>query len=111
MTILDTCTIIIIENKHAEAKKISVKVQSWDESEELVVEFKMLETPPLPPPRLRRSTPTLSPLRNILMKIKNNHAEPKKIAVKVFGERTRTEETDTWKQNAGNIALTAPQNT
>ena len=32
--------------------------------------------------------------------IKNNHAESKKIAVKVFGERARTEETDVKKQIA-----------
>ena len=93
----------------------------------------MLETPPSPPPRtsrtrllrysscklgLRRSTrisrkqetPTLSPLQNILKKVKNNHAESKKIGVKVFGERARTEETDVKKQNAGNIALTTLQN-
>ena len=52
--------------------------------------------------RLRRSTrisrkqetPTLSPLQNILKNVKNNHAEPKKTDVKVFGERARTEETD-----------------
>ena len=68
--------------------------------------------------RLRRSTrisrkqetPTLSPLQNILKNVKNNHAESKKIAVKVFGERARTKETDVKKQIAGNIALSALQN-
>jgi hypothetical protein len=45
-----------------------------------------------------------------LKNIKNNRAESKKIAVEVFGERARTEETDVKKQNAENIALTALQN-
>jgi predicted secreted protein len=57
--------------------------------------------------RLRRSTSTTSPIQNIS---KNSHAEPKKIAVKVFGETTRTEEINAQKQIAGNIALTALQN-
>jgi hypothetical protein len=110
-TILNTCTLIIIENKHAESKKISVKVQSRDESEELAVESRTLETPPSPSPRpvrtrltrcascklrlrLRRSTSTPSPIQYIFKKAKNSHAEPKKIAVKVYGEKTRTEEID-----------------
>jgi hypothetical protein len=37
---------------------------------------------------------TISPIQNIFKNAKNSHAEPKKIAVKVFGEKTRTEEID-----------------
>jgi hypothetical protein len=42
---------IVSKNKRAEFKKISVKVQSRDESEELAVESRMLETTPSPPPK------------------------------------------------------------
>ena len=58
--------------------------------------------------RLRRSTSTSSPIENIF---KNSHAEPKNIAVKEFGEKTRTEEIDAWKQIAENITFTTLQNT
>jgi hypothetical protein len=93
------------------------------------VESRTLETPPSPPTRPSRTiltgwlqgTTLRSPtwrsrkLKTTTLKTrtiiaKNNHAESKKIAVKVFGERTRTEETNVKKQNAGNTALTALQN-